>query len=122
MNDTSVSITIITILICHLIIITIGYKLNKTIVSISYLNAIFATGILIFWIIDTLNVNHHFQFSELIVLCIEVCIFIFALYSIIGFHNKNYVKVINYIGLGIHILATTGMLIFMYTFKLNKLF
>jgi hypothetical protein len=46
----------------------------------------------------------------------------FALYSIIGFHNNTYVKVINYIGFGLHLLATTGMLIFMTVFKMNRLF
>lgn len=77
----------------------------------------------IFWVIDTMKIKQHqFQFRELFVLWLEACILIFALYSIIGFHNKTYVKIINHIGFWFHILATIGMLIFMSTFKINRLF
>ncbi|WP_299781890.1 hypothetical protein [uncultured Formosa sp.] len=123
MNDTTVSVIIVIILISHILAITIGYKIKKTIVLISCLNAFFSIGILVFLVTDTLNVKEYqFQFRELFVLCLEVCILIFALYSIPGFYNKTYVKVINYIGFGIHILVTLGMFIFMYAFKLNHLF
>ena len=121
MNDTSVSLVMVMIFFCHLATIIIGYKIKKIILSISYLNMIFVIGFLIMGANDILNIKQ-FQFRELVVLSIEVCILIFAIYSIIGFHNKTYVKVINHIGFWLHILATTGMLIFMFSFKLDHLF
>tara|TARA_R110002049_G_scaffold47596_2_gene137261 strand:+ start:459146 stop:459301 length:156 start_codon:yes stop_codon:yes gene_type:complete len=51
-----------------------------------------------------------------------VGILIGALYGIGGFNNKTAVKAINYMGFGIHLLATLGMLYYMATFKLNRLF
>lgn len=123
MNDINVSTAMIIILICHLTIIIIGYKMHKTILLISYLNAVIVIGIFIYFTINSLNIaQHNFELRELLVLCLEACILIFSLYTIIGFQDKTYVKVINYIGFGIHLLATTGMLYFMLTFKLNKLF
>ncbi|MFT4847534.1 MAG: hypothetical protein ACI83B_000053 [Sediminicola sp.] len=123
MNDTTVNLAIVIILICHLVCITIGYKMEKTTLFISYLNAIVVIGILIFWVNKNLYIQeHYFEFRESCALCLEACILTFALYSIIGFHNNTYVKVINYIGFGLHLLATTGMLIFMTVFKMNRLF
>lgn len=123
MNDTTVSVALVIILICHLATITIGYKIKKPTVSISYLNAIVVIGMFVFWIIDTPHIRQHqFQFRELFVLCLETCVLIFALYAIIGFHTKTYVKVINHIGFWLHILAAIAMLIFMTTFKLDRLY
>ena len=123
MNDVNVSTVIIIILICHLATIAIGYKIQKTTLLISYLNVVVVIGIFIYFAINTLNIEqHNFELRELFVIGLEACILISALYSIIGFHNKTYVKVINYIGFGIHLLATTGMFYFMLTFKLNKFF
>ena len=123
MTDTTVSVVLVIILICHLTNITIGYKIKKTIVSIAYLNAVFVIGMLVFWVVDTQNIKQHqFEFRELAVLCLEACILISALYAIMGFQNKTYVKVINHIGFWLHILAITGMLIFMSTFKFDSLY
>ena len=123
MNDIYASTAMIIILICHLAIIIIGYKMQKIILLISYLNTVIVIGIFIFWAINSLNIKqYNFELRELFAICLEACILIFGLYTIIGFQDKTYVKVINYIGFGIHLLATTGMLYYMMTFKFDKLF
>jgi hypothetical protein len=123
MNDIGISIALIILLICHLVAITIGYKMRKITLLISCLNAVFVIGIFIFWAINSLNIKQpNFEFRELVVIGLEACLFIFALCSIRGFYYKTYVKGINYLGFGIHLLATTGMLYFMLTLKFNKLF
>ncbi|TYB72671.1 hypothetical protein ES676_10885 [Bizionia saleffrena] len=123
MNDIYVSTALISLLICHLAAIIIGYQMHKQTLIMSYLNMGIAIGAFVFWAITSLNIKqHNFQFIELLALFIEACILIFAFVSIIGFHNKTAVKVINFIGFGIHLLVTTGMLIYMLTFKFNRLF
>nr|WP_321231109.1 hypothetical protein [uncultured Psychroserpens sp.] len=123
MNDINIIIAMIIVLICHLASIIVGYKMQKTALIISYLNTIIAIGVFIFWIISSLNIKqHNFEFRELFVIGLEACIFIFALYSIIGFHKKTYVKIINYIGFGIHLLVTVGMLYYILAFKFDRLF
>tara|TARA_R110002073_G_scaffold335987_1_gene529745 strand:+ start:7851 stop:8222 length:372 start_codon:yes stop_codon:yes gene_type:complete len=123
MTDINVSTALIVIIICHLATIIIGYKMQKTTLLISCLNAVIVIGIFIFWAINSHNIKeHNLEFREFFVIGLEACILIFALYSIIGFYNKTYVKIINYIGFGIHLLATIGMLYFMLTFKFNRLF
>ena len=123
MTDIVASITMVLILGCHVAAILIGYKKQKTSLIVSYLNAVIIIGFFIFWIIDNLNAKqHNFDFIELSVIGIEVCILITSLYSISGFYNKTAVKMINYIGFGFHFLITIGMLYFMLTFKFDTLF
>jgi len=123
MNDIYVSTVMIVFLIGQLATVAIGYKMQKTTLLISYLNAVIVIGFFIFWAINSLNIKHHnLEFRELVVICLEACILIFALYSIIGFHNKIYVKVLNYIGFVIHLLSTAGMLYYITTFNFNRLF
>ncbi len=123
MNDLLVSIIITLILISHLVALIIGYKMQKTSLIISYLNTITVIGVSAFWAITIPNIKqHNFEFRELLVICLETCILIFALYSIIGFHNKAYVKVINFIGFGVHLLTTIIMFYYMFAFKFDKLF
>lgn len=123
MIDKYVNLVIVLILICHLIAFIIGQKMQKTALLISYVNAIVVICILVFWVNKNLNIQeHYFEFKEVLVLCLEACVLIFALCSIVGFYNNSYVKVINYIAFGLHVLAAMGMLIFMLVFKYNKLF
>ena len=123
MNDVSIRNALIVILICQVATVLFGYKMQKTTLSISYLNAISVLGIFVFWVIKNLHTKQpNLEIREIVVVGLEVCVLLFALYSIIGFYNKAYVKVINYIGFGIHVLATIGMLFFITTFKLNRLF
>jgi len=123
MNDIYVSTAMIIFLIGQLATIAVGYKMQKSTLFISYLNAVIVIGFFIFWAINSLNIKQlNLEFRELVVICLEACILIFALYSIIGFHNKIYVKVINYIGFVIHLLSTAGMLYYISTFNYNRLF
>ncbi|QCX38442.1 hypothetical protein FF125_08365 [Aureibaculum algae] len=66
--------------------------------------------------------QHNFELRALFGIGMEACILIVALYAIKGFYKKTYVKVINYIGFAIHLLATTGMLYYITTFKFDRLF
>jgi hypothetical protein len=111
------------VIICHLVALIVGYKMQKTTLLISYLNAIVVIGILVYWINKNLNIQrHYFEFREAFALCLEACVLIFALYSIIGFQNNVYVKGVNYVGFGLHLLAAIGMLLFISLFKFNRLF
>ena len=123
MNDTIINTITIIVFFFHLIAMFIGYKTQKTTLITPYINAVTVIGIFIFWSINNLNTKqHHFDFYELLVLGLEACAFIFALYTIIGASNKTYVKIINYVIFGIHIVSTIIMLFYMLLFKFNKLF
>ncbi len=123
MNDVYLT-TILTItLICHISAIIIGYKIKKTTLTISYLNAVTVIGVFVILAVSSPNITQHrFEIRELLVIGLESCILIFAFYFVLGFRNKIYVRVINFIGFGIHLLATTGMFYYMFTFEFDKLF
>ena len=123
MTDTSVIIALVIILICHLAAISIGHKTKKIALSIAYVNAVFVIGMLIFWVVDTVNIKtHHFETREWFVLGFEVCVLLCAISSITKFYNKTFVKILNYIGFWFHVLALVGMLVFMWWFKLERLY
>lgn len=122
MNKTIMSLVIVLILIFHLVAMILDYKIGKTFFYISCLNMIVAASILVLWAVKNLSIQQHYlEFREICALYLEACIFIFAFYSVIGFYN-NILKVINYIGFGLHFLALLGILIFILLFKINKLF
>lgn len=54
MNDIYVSTTMIVLLIGQLVTFAIGYKMQKTTLLISHLNAVIVIGLFIFWTINTL--------------------------------------------------------------------
>lgn len=121
-TDIRETTVLILVFIFHLAAIIIGYKMQKTTLLISYLNAMLVISMFIYWVLKNLNIQeHNFELRESYALFTEACILIFALYSIMGFHNST-LKVINYIGFGIHLLVTIGMYIFISLFKINKLF
>lgn len=97
-------------------------KTPKAMLLISYLNAIVALCVILYWVVKNLTIQqHYFEFREAFVLCLEACILIFALYGILGFQSIT-LKVINYVAFGLHLLAAIGILYFMLTFKMNRLF
>lgn len=123
MNDTNVNTAIIIILICHLATIIIGCKMRKINLSIAYLNIVIVIGLFVVWSTNSLNIKqHNFELSELLIASIEVCVLIPGLFTIFSSLTKPIVKIINYIGFSFHLLTTIGMLYFMFTFKLDKLF
>jgi len=123
MNDLNISILLTIILACHLAILIWGYKTRKTPLLIAYFNAAFMIGMLVFRTLKSLKSKQYtFDLTELSIIGLEVVILIFALFYIYSLRNKGYVKVINYIGFGIHLLATTGLLLYISFFKFSRLY
>lgn len=123
MNNAIINTITIIVLFFHLIALFIGYKTQKTALITSYTNVITVIDILVFWSINYLNTKqYHFNFYELIILCLELCFLVFALFTIISGSSKVYIKIINYLIFGVHLLATIIMLLYMLAFKFSKLF
>ncbi|MFT6966585.1 MAG: hypothetical protein ACJAT1_001805 [Marivirga sp.] len=111
------------VIIFHLVALIVGYKIQKTTLLISYLNVIAVIGVLVYWINKNLTIQqHYFELREAFALCLEACVLIFALYFIIGFQNTVYIKSVNYVAFGLHLLIAIGLLLFISLFKFNRLF
>lgn len=123
MNTTFVNIIVIIIFIVHLILLIVGYKIKKSTLFISYLNIIITLGVLIFWCFDFFSTKKNYtDIYELYALAIEVCILLFSLYAVLGFYTKTYVKIITTLGFIFHLLVSTAILTYMFSFKFTKLF
>jgi hypothetical protein len=122
-QDMWINFAIVLIMLCHILAILIGYKIQKTVILTAYINAIVVISLLIYWVNKNLHIQqHYFEWREAFVLCAEACLIISAIYAIIGFHEIIIVKWMNYFGFGLHFLALIAMLIFMVTFKMERLF
>ncbi|MBF8150801.1 hypothetical protein ITJ86_12890 [Winogradskyella sp. F6397] len=123
MNDTHIITVLIIIIICHIAAIIVTYKKKKSALIIPYLNMAIVIGILGFGTITIPNIKaHHFELIELIVIGFESCILLFAFFAIFDVFNKTYVKVVNFIGFGLHLLATIGLFYYMVAFKFDSLY
>ncbi|MFD1016186.1 hypothetical protein [Winogradskyella rapida] len=123
MTDSLLSLLLIIVLCGHFVGLILGYKRRKTTLTLAYVNAIFVVLSFVFWAITSWNNNlYNIAIYEGLLICFEACILSFALYSIKGFEDKTYVKIINSIGFGIHVLAIMAMLYYIRLFKFDQLF
>jgi hypothetical protein len=120
--DSWIIVLIISFLVINIIVFVVGYKIHQLPYCIAILNLVVASLSTLYWIIDSVNIRHfNLETREIIVLSIEVFIIGFGIFSLLTKQEKLSVNIINYIGFGINFLAGLGMLIFMLTFKMNRL-
>ncbi len=123
MTDSLLSLLFIIVLCGHFVGLILGYKRRKTTLTLAYVNAIFVVLTFIFWVITSWSNNHYnIDIYEGLLICFEACILSSSLYSIKGFGYKTYVKIINSIGFGIHVLALMAMLYYIRLFQFDQLF
>ena len=120
--DSWIIIFIVSFLAINIIVFTVGYKINQLPYLIAILNIVISSLSIIYWIIKNLNVQHlHIELREIIILSIEVFIVGFAILCLLTKQEKLAVNIVNYLGFSIKFLAGLGMLIFMLTYKMNRL-
>ena len=99
-----------------------GYFTNRLLYVISFLNLATGIAIIVYWVVKQLQIQQHFiEGREVAVLCFELIVIGTALYGIFSGHVNNWLKVTQYTFFGIHFLVLIGGLIFMLTFKMNRL-
>ena len=75
-----------------------------------------------YWVIKQLQIQqHHVELREMLVLGIEVLIFFVAVYAIVSGNKYKWMTTMQYILFGIHLLVLVIAVVFMFTFKINKL-
>ena len=121
-SDQGVIITIGLLILLHLSILTIGYFTAKFTWLAAVMNLAAGVSIILYWTIRQIQIEQHtIEGREIIVLLVEVLVISAALFYIVTNQKDNWLKVMQYIFFGIHLLALLLGLIFMLTFKMNKL-
>ncbi len=121
-SDQGVIIIMLVLILLYLAVWAMGYFTHKLPCYIAALNIVTAFAVVGYWAIRQLQIQqHHFELREMIVLGIEVIIFIAAIYTIASGNKYKWITTMQYIVFGIHLLMLLLGLVFMFTFKMNKL-
>lgn len=121
-SDQWINLAILFLIVIHLSVWLIGYKTHKLCSLITWLNLVAALSIFFYWIQHEISITQHiFEVREMLVLSFEVILIGCALYSLITHQWNTWLKIVQYIFFGIHLVILIGFLIFMLTFKMNRL-
>ena len=121
-SDQWVIITIALLILLHLSILAIGYFTTKLPYLASVLNLAAGISIILYWIIRQIQIEQHtIELREIIVLFFEVVVIGGAVFYMVATQKNNWLKIMQYLFFGMHLLVLIVGLIFMVTFKMNKL-
>ncbi|MEO5943484.1 MAG: hypothetical protein ABIP30_03545 [Ferruginibacter sp.] len=121
-SDQLVIAIIIAIITVHTAVWVIGYFTHKLSYLFSFVNAIAAILLIGYWVINQLTIQQHIiEGREIAVLSFELLAAILSVYTIICHPVSSPFKIAQYIIFGIHFIVLIAALLFMLTFKINRL-
>ena len=121
-SDQGVVIIMLLLVLLYLAVWAMGYFTHKLPFYISALNIATAFAMVGYWAIRQLQIQqHYFELREMIGLGIEVVIFIAAIYAIASGNKYKWITTMQYLVFSIHLLLMLLGLVFMFTFKINKM-
>ncbi|MEO6819006.1 MAG: hypothetical protein ABI204_04725 [Ginsengibacter sp.] len=122
-SDQLVIVGIIAILFIQTTVWIVGYSIHKLSYLFSFVNSTAAIILIGYWIINQLRIQQHcIECREIIVLCAELLVAVISIFTIVSHPVSTGYKIVQYIIFGIHFTVLVAALIFMLTFKINKLF
>lgn len=120
-SDQWISIFIAFLILIHLSVLIISIVYHK-ISWMPVLNLLAALAVILYWVQKQISFSHQILYSsELAVLGFEVAVIAFAVYSILNKQNVNWLMIIQKTVFGIHLSVLVLFLVFMLTFKINRL-
>ena len=121
-SDQWIIITVVVFILIHLSIWVVGFLTNKLSYLTAGLNLVAGLSIIVYWVQKQLRIEQHYvELREIIVLCFELLVIGCTVYSFISRQWDNRIRIAQYIFFGIHLAALLLVLIFMLTFKMNRL-
>lgn len=125
MNKTDLLVIsmVVLIIFIHLSVVFIQFFSNKFLYLMPVINLVAGLIVFIYWTQKQLSIRQHFfDTREIMVLCFEAIVVGCAVYCIVHRQWNNWLKVLQYLFIAIHVSALLLFLFFMLTFKMNKLF
>jgi len=121
--DSWVIIFLISVILIYISVWIIGVIKHKAAFYFSFLNGLTALMLIAYWVLREIRVTQHFiETREIVVLSIEALIIAISVYSILSAFLNSWIKVAQYCIFGVHFLCLVLFLIFMLTFKMDRLF
>jgi hypothetical protein len=121
-SDQGVIAIMLLLVLLYLAVWAVGYFTHKLPFFITALNIAAALAIVGYWAIRQLQIQqHHIEIREMIVLGMELLIFVVAVYAIASGNKYKWITTMQYFVFAIHLLLLLLGLVFLFTFKMNKL-
>ncbi|MDB5279213.1 MAG: hypothetical protein JWR61_4168 [Ferruginibacter sp.] len=121
-TDQWVLIIVVAVIVLHLSVWVFGYRMNKLPFLTAIVNLLAGASVIIYWAVRQLMVTQHYiETRELVVLGFEIIVIACAVYTIVAGQKSILLKVTQYVFFGIHLTVLLAALIFLLTFKMNKL-
>jgi hypothetical protein len=122
-SDKQVILIISLIIVAYVLTWITGFLKHQLAYYFSFLNAATALALIVYWVQKQLRITQHFfEGREIAVLCLEGLAAGIAVYYILMRPGVQWIKMVQYIAFGLHFTALVLFLVFMLTFKMNKLF
>jgi hypothetical protein len=112
----AMSITIVFICI-YLLVLLIGILLHKTPMALGLLNGLTASVFLMLWATKQLDMD-----MPVSILVAELLVVICAVYAVFFNPASQFFRVVHYLVYSAHLLIIVAFLIFLCTFKMNRMF
>lgn len=120
-SDQWISVGAALVIVAYLTVLTISLVYNKTSLF-SLVNIVSALSIVSYWVQKQLRISMHvIDPMEIAILCFEVAVIGLGIYFIQSRQSLAWLPIVNKIVFGIHLLCLILFLIFMLTFKMNRL-
>lgn len=99
-----------------------GLIKHKLILCFSFLNALTGLIVITYWIAREIKITQHFiETREVVVLSFEALVIAVSVYAILSASLNNWIKITHYTVFAIHFACLAFFLIFMLTFKMDRL-
>jgi hypothetical protein len=117
-----VNIILGALVVSHLLVLVILFVSDAGPLFAGLLNMIAGIGAIFYWARKELRIQkHYYGWQEITALCFEALVIISAACFVAGNYWNGQLKTLQFTIFGIHLLCCLLMLIFMLTFKINKL-
>jgi hypothetical protein len=121
-SDQCIIVFLVLLILLYLATWVIGYRNYKLAVLIPFLNLAAAFSLIAYWTVNQIKITQHIiDGREITVLIFELLIIGCAAYNMAVGYRYNWLRLIQYVFFGLHLAILLVAIVFMLTFKINKL-
>jgi len=119
--DNWIIFSVASLIAVHLAVLVIGL-ITKKFYAATVLNLVLGLSVIIYWIQNQLRITQHYiDMREMLCLGFEVILIASAIYSLAASRQTSLTIVAQCVFFGIHFVALLLFIVFMLTFRINKL-
>lgn len=121
--DKQVGVVLIILILAYGSVLIAGSVSHRLSFLTSLVNLFTGLSVIIYWLQKQIKIKQHrIESREIIVLIIEMLLIVSAAYIMITQQWHHWLRMVQYVFFGIHLIILLFFLVFILTFKIKKLF